>query len=539
MEEGKSLLTLFEENGYVIKDVTTFAKEADSVDLNELVEKLAGLERQMTASVNVTDFGRSMKVDLDRIKNIVNNDELYLGSATRNDFETSLAAVAENFVFVQNYTKAEEIMLFQKQNMYDAMRQIYELDKKKDLDDATRTSEALKLLGNKKKCENAYRDALSFYNEQKKAYEKSMKDFNLTDYKNGLLQTINALDDEVKKLSINAETKEKLSSTISDVRSKVALFGIESMKSKSEFDALCKRYGLESTKKNTFKIDSTKKKEEPVKPEIKPEIEPQPKVEIETAVDLFDALCALNPSEKLKLVGDKIECKGKISDLKLPEGFNYSEVLGINNKKTDTDSYIALGEAKKENLIDKLEHFTAPKRIPQGKTEVKRVNRAVMSSYIGSIITFGAIAGIAAIPLSVGIVPAALTGGILSGIGQKIYGKLVKNNPEKAPEFEEPFYQDYPEAAMWSVATLRKFENGANKLLNLFKNRKKAKALAKEEQKEEVLAPEELVSPEIEEMVPEMAEQEVLDADTPSIEDEIFQAVQDRFNEFDEGLGGR
>lgn len=531
--DGKNLETLFTERGFVIKNPTVFTKEADNVDLTELVDRLSNLEKKINSSANIVDFAKNILGELDELESIVNMDNYArLSDTVKLDAYTKdVKAMREHFSKVCNFIRAEENMMFQKQNMFDAMRKIYDLDKNKTIDDATRTSETLRLYSEKKSCEAAYNQAYQTFIEQRKAYNDSVRGFSLVDFKNELLAAINLVQDDCKDLALSPESKEKLQSVISSIRNDIAYYGLESIRSKTEFDSLCKRFGIESVSaKKLEEIKSTKKEKKDVVGRtvtpgqeiavVNPTATKQVKTPKERVQDVFTKLQELNPEVKFELADEptnprfdgRINASDFVNNLHLPEGFYYMN-NGISNKYSNTDEpvVIEIGELKKEikldnskdselgkeeetlGLIDKAK-IAINKLRQKGRVEsdkkykVTKSRNALIGSYPKSLLTFSAIGAILG-GITLSPAAAAIGTGIGAGIGTvatTLYRKLTKNTDVKVEELEINPDEITPENA---PRFIRGFYKAGDKLMDIYKRRKSGTLKAKSESVSVDIAP--------------------------------------------------
>lgn len=368
------------ETGLCIKDPLTFAGEADSVNLDDLLDKFSALKRKMNSSANIVDFAKTIGAKLDEIESIINSDDYsrLSDSVKMAYFNNDMRSVRKMFEKVQNYIKSESNMQFHKQNMFDVMRKIYELGKNKSISDSERTSETLKLYGQKKACEEAYNKAYQFYNEQRKAYNDSVRSFSLVDFKNELLQHVNSLQISINALALAPESKDKLQALISDTRNEVAYYGLESIRSKTEFDSLCKRFGIGVVEERKLSDEKVTQKQPEIEEVVnisndlpKPEVErpskendrpaTAPTIE-ERMAEVLEQLKKLNPGVEFKMA-DAIDKKfdGRIessipsADLHLPEDF-YHINNGISNKFSSDSApvIIEVGELEKEKEISDI-----------------------------------------------------------------------------------------------------------------------------------------------------------------------------------------
>ena len=376
--DGKNFGTLFAEKGFVIRNSNAFIKEATNVDLTELVDKLTDLEKRINSSSNIVDFSKSIISKLDEIDVLINSDEYtkLSNSDKLRAFSDCVQKIRSKFAVVNNYVKAEENVRLQRNNndsiVISVDQKSANLDKDTTLSPLERNQQVEALFNEKLMALNAYNRALANFNEYKKAYEKSVKNFNLVEFKNELLALANELQEASKELALSPENKEKLQNTITGVHSEISYYGLESIKSKEEFDALCKRYGLESV--------GLSKKTEVVKDEtIKEEKKDEVKKEKSLLESVYDKLVALNPTVKFALkdkANDKrfdgrIEASVPVGNLNLPEDF-YHMNNGISNKfSTNKDQILVeIGELKLNNEKKETKELGHPLRNPDMVADV-------------------------------------------------------------------------------------------------------------------------------------------------------------------------
>ena len=376
--DGKNFGTLFAEKGFVIRNSNAFIKEATNVDLTELVDKLTDLEKRINSSSNIVDFSKSIISKLDEIDVLINSDEYtkLSNSDKLRAFSDCVQKIRSKFAVVNNYVKAEENVRLQRNNndsiVISVDQKSANLDKDTTLSPLERNQQVEALFNEKLMALNAYNRALASFNEYKKAYEKSVKNFNLVEFKNELLALANELQEASKELALSPENKEKLQNAITGVHSEIGYYGLESIKSKEEFDALCKRYGLESV--------GLSKKTEVVKDEtIKEEKKDEVKKEKSLLESVYDKLVALNPTVKFALkdkANDKrfdgrIEASVPVGNLNLPEDF-YHMNNGISNKfSTNKDQILVeIGELKLNNEKKETKELGHPLRNPDMVADV-------------------------------------------------------------------------------------------------------------------------------------------------------------------------
>ena len=241
-EELKSIeqtTALLVENGFVIKDTASFIREIGNGNLEEVISKLGRLQVSINEGVNAEVFGKDLAVSLDGIEEVVNKDTYFKTSSEAASFENLLNDLREKSSrLFRNTMKAEEILKGREENLKDIEKRIADLKVDKTMDDVTRTSETIKLSYALNHAKQAKEDALKFYNDQKALSEKPLSADDIVEYKNDLLQAVNALDNAFRKLSMEPAAMDKLASLIRDTRDKIVLFGFETQKNQKEFNDL-------------------------------------------------------------------------------------------------------------------------------------------------------------------------------------------------------------------------------------------------------------------------------------------------------------
>lgn len=537
-EELKSIeqtTALLVENGFVIKDTASFIREIGNGNLEEVISKLGRLQVSINEGVNAEAFGKDLAVSLDGIEEVVNKDTYFKTSSEAASFENLLNDLREKSSrLFRNTMKAEEILKGREENLKDIEKRIADLKVDKTMDDVTRTSETIKLSYALNHAKQAKEDALKFYNDQKALSEKPLSADDIVEYKNDLLQAVNALDNAFRKLSMEPAAMDKLASLIRDTRDKIVLFGFETQKNQKEFDSLCAKYGLEKTNAKTIEKVETKEeieelsenKDEVVTPSeiVEPEKSEEPaekeptRVAITSAEELIKELKRLNPD--IDIIYNIDGYPEQISawepeKLVLPEGFKYSEELGINNKIDDTKPYISAFVKQREKIE------TKSSKVPSGKIPVKKTRRAVVAPYVKAILCYGGIGCVATMAAGIGAAPilaASIAGAGIGAIGQSIYGKMVEFGVVDAPNPNEYYNNKNYELPVFGSDILKHAKGLLSSLRN-HKNKRKEEVLDKTPEQEKAETPEVTEVPEVAKAT-EMTEAPVV-AETPEVSEEL------------------
>ena len=544
IEQTTSLLV---ENGFVIKNTDSFIRAIDNTNLEDIINKLNVLSASASEGINIGDFVNKITERLNSIEMLTNSDPYFKSSMGANDFQTLVASMKDKFVLSKNCTRALEILNERRENLKDVNKRIIELKADNTLDDVTRTSETIKLSVALNHAKNATKEAEKFYNEQKKLYDESLKTFDVVEYKNELLKSINALDDSFRKLSMEPTTMDKMASLIRDTRDEIVVFGFEAQKSQREFDELCKKFGLEKTNQ---KIELKTEDRTPEEVNETRDNSTSQTIEPEKTTETVNITTDEELAKEMKLLNSHLEIstdeKGFIdgiiydgeSKLVLPKGFSYDKVLGINNKVDDKTPYISLPvkvkekiktadePSKQEDPVEPTKSSKETRKVEPGKKyKVKKIRRAVVAPYVKSVLGFTGLGVVLGIAAGVGVsplLPIAAVGASIGAIGQKIYNKMAANGMvdkenqdkrENDPNFEED---------VWGLAAIDAL---ITKGKNLFKNLKQAKERKNAEPQEEqpVETP---VKPE-----PVVEEQKEETLDTPSESQNFEEVFNKRINE--------
>lgn len=544
IEETTALLV---ENGYLIKDSDSFINAIETGNITETIDRLKGLEISINSGIDVEAFGKEVAGNLDKIEEIVNNDNYFRVNSNAGVFTNILNEIKDmttkNF---RGYLKAEEILKNREDNLRDIKKRIFELKNNKSIDNVTRTSETVKLSYALNHAKSARDDANKFYLEQKKLSEEAMKSFDLVTFKNDLLKMVNKLDDEYRRLSMSPNAMEELASIIRNTRDSVVILGIEAEKNKREYEELCKKFGLEKGVAQEYKKSDVRETEEVVE-ETKREESVKEQVSINTPQELVNEIKKLNPSAKVleTLDGEKKITVEDVSELKLPEGFKYDEKFGINNKTDDLTPYISVpvDTLKKNREVEAtpvVEEKTVVEekpvveetksRVPSGKCKVTRVRRAVLAPYVKSALCFGALGGVLLGSTMIGLTPIVygmIGGAGIGAIGQGIYASMVRNGYAKIDDVKayetDPNYE-LPNVPSNMVESVKKF---ASDIAN------KAKSMLNGYQENKNKVAEEVKAPEVVEPLKETVEEEKTPLEE-TFENSFANSINEKLNEPEE-----
>lgn len=485
---------LLENNGFKINSALvisglSFEEIAASVD------NLNDLKRKMNEGVDTREFTKNFSLDITKIDEVVKKDLYFQNNIGAKDFLDTLGLLQEKFAFSTSYVRAEEILNERLEARKDIMNKITLLDEDVTLSEKEKNRNSLLLLGGRRNIENAILESKKFLREQKGLYEESLKAFNGKAFQEELLATINKLDSESRKLSMEPSNMEVLSSIIRNARDKVVLLGHEFdnlLEFQKQYDALCEKCGIsestEKERKDTVEV-TNKEVVEPIVEPIQltePTVEPIKK-EIKDLYELAAAVRDLNKDVVMEFTNNvlTVENVDDLTTLKLPEGFKYDEKLGINNKVDDLTPYLSLDVTKKTRNLDApdAEKNAEPikEEVPKknGKRhKVKKERKAILAPYVSSTLVFGGLGALCTLCASTGlapVVPVALVGAGIGAVGQAIYNSMVKDGTITMEDAEKK---------MWASAGLagigKLVKEKSKQLFNILKYGKDYSAPTKE-----------------------------------------------------------
>ena len=513
------------------------------------LEEVISLNKKMNRSEDFGNFVSDFFEKIQNVESVLYTDTYFRTNTKNSDFLNCLKDIKDQFKnfddFIgayKSFNVSNEILADNETLRKESQRQRVGIKLDKSLSPLEKTlklAEANALYGDRS-------DAVKVYIEARNEQEKKSKEF-LNSALNGLdkgafLETcrlnINNLDSLSKNLAIaDPETRDKLGDTIRELRDVLIRYRNEYLSCEAKYNEILHQVGFkkrESSKeeieaniaKYKQEIESLEKSEE-VSNEIgDAQTVAEPTKEAFTLEDLISELKRLNPEIDVIRDGDTDGILTEDpSKLVLPEGFKYTEGLGVNNKKNDIDPYISAFVKTKEKTLDSSssektndaektaepakEEVKEPKKeshVPRGRLEVKRTRRAIVAPYVKAILCYGALGGVMVAAAGVGL--SAIGTGMIIGagvgvIGQKIYHKMINSGAVEVPnaDFEKNSSYEIPVVGSYILKDAKSLLQSLRKN----KNKKKAESLEESPAKEE----ERKVQEQIAETVNEIKDEEV------------------------------
>lgn len=373
MEEERNIGKIFYQNGFEFTDFRTFMREAEDANLDELLERLLDLEKKMNSSSEIKDLAGDVGEKLADIEKIVEGDSYFdlTDAMARGEFNHQVKAIKDKFHYARRLLDAEMAWKQEQENYEKTILSISQKGLKLNRDSSIfgeeKNEQFSNLLNEKKAAVKAHSDALKNYNRCKEEYEKSKENFDLTKFKNDLLASVNKLEDILKRAvldqSKDESSKSKIDFILEDImkmREAIVIYGLESTRSRSEFDELCKRFGIVYNK-DIKDIKEREEAQEVVEEKPLPEKEIAEETPQKNDVEkVFEELKKLNPNVEFTYVGKavspkydgRIESSEPVSRLFLPDGFYYINGGITNRFSSDANPVLVeIGSLKREEKL--------------------------------------------------------------------------------------------------------------------------------------------------------------------------------------------
>lgn len=599
------------ENGFVPNPdySENYSKARENNTLESSLNELDDLNKKMNQGIDVSGFTKEAFKKLSDIRQIIDNDSLFLRNSGNEEFTKYLNEVKEQFNIAGDYLTNEQVLNNCEEVLADNEKLLQEAGKRKleiindknlsMLDKSIMFAEANALYEKRLQARDL---AIKTRDEQRKVFEESLnkmkKDLDINEFINGILKSVNKLDVSYRNLAISSTSLEKLGDAIRDLRDKVVVFRNDSLFDETKYNEILKNCGLMKTTEsseeilnkinelkltiskldgkeenldevvepvekekvteevNSFNVDDLIPEEIPldeIKEEERPMVQEEPSVsepkKITSINALVDEIKLINPSIDVENIdGTYTLVTDDIRKVVLPEGFNYDENLGINNKVNDFTPFISLDvasktleestskveepivEENKEEVIEpvmeqvdaeEVKNVDTASIIPSGKIKVKKIRKAVVSPYVKSILAFGAIEGVCWVlagsnPLTLASV--VVDSALLGGLSQLIYKKLVQAGKKKGYYGNEEKEDLDPENKFWAYPVFDKFM-GMFKNIRHGKKKEEQKPMVPEEPSVDEVKEETLDKPTEEELGFEQLFQNTLDSQLSEVEE--------------------
>lgn len=417
-----------------------YSKARENNTLESSLDELDDLNKKMNQGIDVSGFTKEAFNSLSDIREIIDNDPLFLRNSGNEEFTKYLNEVREQFNIAGEALTNEQVLKNCEEVLSDNEALLQDANKKRTaiksdsslsmLDKSIMYAEANALYEKRLQARDL---AIKARDEQKVKFEASLNDMkknlNINEFINGILKSVNKLDVSYRNLAISSSALEKLGDAIRDLRDKVVVFRNDALFDEAKYNEILKNCGLMKAEESKEELDkkiseirdtiakldgnveliseevknNTQEKEEPGfsvddlipeeislddvnenKEEVSEErVEEKPVVEaekesksIETVAELVAELKKLNPNAKISNIDGTYTLEEDINTITLPNDFKYDNNLGINNKIDDFTPYISL-DVKAPVIEEKQEETKVVEPVaPEKRENTKKIDTA-------------------------------------------------------------------------------------------------------------------------------------------------------------------
>jgi len=327
-DDNNNILSVLSEYGYDITSAKKFDAMLGNGDIKEKLAELSKMredalkqekENEEKVKTVFVDFVRD--VNLENIENIVAKDpnysdttEYFNNNPGTKKFLDSLQEFKKSFGVVEEYFRDQRHLEEYQEMLKDMNDRIDSLDNDDTLSSIEKNKQAVSLTVGKRQIMaeiKKYKDSC----EEKK---DAVKNLDLQDLKNKLLERINDLDKNYyKNLALNPAVMDELAQAIGNIRDRYVVFASTSLMyhdKMQKYEELCQKYGI---KENTRIKEKEIVRQETVKEEKKENV-------IRDVPDLFSFLKSKNKghvtAENGKIISDI-----SLNNIVCPEGFSIND----------------------------------------------------------------------------------------------------------------------------------------------------------------------------------------------------------------------
>ena len=244
-------------NGFSITDSLSFHRNLKDNDINNFINSLV-TTKNSSFDFDFISFAKSFNEKINVISNlsnqlgnleipsvidnILNNDEtIKFGDPNKlKDFKTAINDIKAKFTDINEYLIAKKDMVNKRSLFIRATKEIYDIENNDSLSIQEKTNKTLTALQYKNLYKNEYFNVLKVFREK----EKALNGYNISNFRNDILNDLNTLDSTYPTLPFSDENKNNLKTTINELRNLTILYDSKTISSNSELDKLCSRYGI-------------------------------------------------------------------------------------------------------------------------------------------------------------------------------------------------------------------------------------------------------------------------------------------------------
>lgn len=362
------------ENGFKVSMPSKFVGATRGESIKDLVSRLTELAHKANSSLDIVSFTKSMISLVDRLDATVKSDEFANLSekAELEKYEADVASLKSNVDFVLDYLNAQQNVDQSREACLNISREFDDLNNREDLSLDDKTKETFRLISEVEKAQKAFSDAAIEAGRQEENYNKELANFDLNKFKESLNKAIDDLRECLQNLALNSNNKEVVESILNEIRSNVAYYGLDRVKSGEELAGLCQEYGLsynesdaKSVEEKPVEVVNKEETEEKVSSFNNVNLNPNNDKKKNNIDWLLRELKRLNPESTFELAeatdqrfDAQIKSDTNLQNLILPNGYYYTSNSITNRYSSDEDvltiEFAILPKKNADRVVDSI-----------------------------------------------------------------------------------------------------------------------------------------------------------------------------------------
>lgn len=243
-----------------------YSKARENNTLESSLDELDDLSKKMNQGIDVSGFTKEAFNSLSDIREIIDNDPLFLRNSGNEEFTKYLNEVREQFNIAGEALTNEQVLKNCEEVLSDNEALLQDANKKRTaiksdsslsmLDKSIMYAEANALYEKRLQARDL---AIKARDEQKVKFEASLNDMkknlNINEFINGILKSVNKLDVSYRNLAISSNALEKLGDAIRDLRDKVVVFRNDALFDEAKYNEILKNCGLMKAEESKEELD--------------------------------------------------------------------------------------------------------------------------------------------------------------------------------------------------------------------------------------------------------------------------------------------
>ena len=243
-----------------------YSKARENNTLESSLDELDDLSKKMNQGIDVSGFTKEAFNSLSDIREIIDNDPLFLRNSGNEEFTKYLNEVREQFNIAGEALTNEQVLKNCEEVLSDNEALLQDANKKRTaiksdsslsmLDKSIMYAEANALYEKRLQARDL---AIKARDEQKVKFEASLNDMkknlNINEFINGILKSVNKLDVSYRNLAISSSALEKLGDAIRDLRDKVVVFRNDALFDEAKYNEILKNCGLMKAEESKEELD--------------------------------------------------------------------------------------------------------------------------------------------------------------------------------------------------------------------------------------------------------------------------------------------